>query len=74
MSTVLFLQTINAINNIRWKSSDILPNDYDPNIAPVLDGKGVQVNIEVTILSLMPSTGTEMVGIWPSTQHQLNCD
>jgi hypothetical protein len=46
-------------------SEYILPEDYDPDIAPVLDGKAVQVDNEIIILSLMPSTGTEMVGIWP---------
>jgi hypothetical protein len=63
LSTVLFFQTINA----KCMSRYILPEDYDPDIAPVLDGKAVQVNNEITILSLMPSSGTEMVGIWPST-------
>ncbi len=61
LGTVLLFESINA----KCMSEYILPQDYDPDIAPVLDGKAVQVDNEITILSLMPSTGTEMVGIWP---------
>jgi hypothetical protein len=61
LGTVLSFESINA----KCMSEYILPEDYDPDIAPVVDGKAVQVDNEITILSLMPSTGTEMVGIWP---------
>jgi hypothetical protein len=61
LGTVLLFESINA----KCLSEYILPEDYDPDIAPVVDGKAVQVDNEITILSLMPSTGTEMVGIWP---------
>jgi hypothetical protein len=61
LGTVLLFESINA----KCMSEYILPQDYDPDIAPVLDGKAVQVDNEIIILSLMPSTGTEMVGIWP---------
>ena len=61
LGTVLLFESINA----KCMSEYILPEGYDPDIAPVVDGKAVQVDNEITILSLMPSTGTEMVGIWP---------
>ena len=44
-------------------NTDILPKDYSRDIAPTVDGKAVEVNVSLVVLSLKPELNAEMVSL-----------
>lgn len=44
----VIIQFFNEINGQNWLINDILPDDYDPNVAPLIDGS-VTINVSMRV-------------------------
>jgi len=49
------------LSNDDLKLTDIIPTNYSRDNAPVVGGKPVEVNVSITVLSLIPSSDADMV-------------
>ena len=61
LTLISLLFSVKVIDSVQYSYSDLLPTDYNRDIAPKVGRQPVRVNVSMVVLTVKPDLNAEMV-------------